>query len=52
MFERIEEKRRFVLVLFRFGSNASRTLSLDKIYNILMALKHGHSWTDAFHAIP
>ncbi|CAF0881747.1 unnamed protein product [Adineta steineri] len=36
----------------KFGSNANRSLSLDKIYNILMALKHGHSWADAFQAIP
>ncbi len=39
-------------LIFRFGGNASRTLSLDKIYNILMALKHGKSWTEAFLAIP
>ncbi|CAF1626731.1 unnamed protein product [Adineta ricciae] len=36
----------------KFGGNASRTLSLDKVYNILMALKHGKSWAEAFEAIP
>ncbi|CAF2461031.1 unnamed protein product [Rotaria sp. Silwood2] len=36
----------------KFGSSASRALSLDKIYFILMALKHGQSWAEAFHAIP
>ncbi|CAF1085953.1 unnamed protein product [Rotaria sp. Silwood1] len=36
----------------KFGSSASRTLSLDKIYFILMALKHGQSWSEAFQAIP
>ncbi len=53
------EKKRFLKIkkkiffwVFRFGSNASRTLSLDKIYSILMALKHGKSWTEAFQAIP
>ncbi|CAF0736206.1 unnamed protein product [Rotaria sordida] len=36
----------------KFGSSTSRALSLDKIYFILMALKHGQSWTEAFQAIP
>ena len=42
----------FLCDVYRFGGNASRTLSLDKIYFILMALKHGQSWTEAFQAIP
>ncbi|UJR37225.1 hypothetical protein I4U23_029934 [Adineta vaga] len=36
----------------KFGGGASRTLSLDKVYNILMGLKHGKSWSEAFRAIP